>query len=274
MDLVNILNIQEDQFVSRDLILNSIKKSQEVRFRLSINSINFDSIIGGGFYPHQKYLIFGSNKQVKSIILHQICVQAFKFFSPTIYNPKNRKHNFIYYLDTENIFRPERIKDIANGQNLDYKKVLKNIVVAKIMSNSALLLKLKEIENRLETNFFYLLIIDGINNFYRSEQGNKYDSFFNIKTTFLKNLKQINDLVNKFNLITIATAQISPNFASNAIISDIPVGNQFLNHYFSEYLYLNMKEDINYVHLVNSQFLPEKKVSYKITSKGIEDYKI
>ncbi|MFX1394129.1 MAG: hypothetical protein ACFFAH_11190, partial [Promethearchaeota archaeon] len=114
-----------------------------------------------------------------------------------------------------------------------------------------------------------VLIIDSINNHYRSEQG---ISFYNAKMIFLKILKIINQLTKKFHLITFVTAQVVPNFIDDATVRDIPVGNQYLNHFFSEYFYFGIKEDQNYIHILNSQLFPEKKVFFKISSKGIEDF--
>ena len=95
------------------------------------------------------------------------------------------------------------------------------------------------------------------------------------KTTYFKILEKINKLTQQFQLITILTAQVAPNFIEEAVIKEFPVGIQYLNHFFSETLYLRYKEnDMVYVHLVNSHFLPEKKLLYTITKRGIEDYKM
>jgi RecA/RadA recombinase len=143
------------------------------------------------------------------------------------------------------------------------------------MSNSALVMALSKFKERINITTGDVLIIDSINNYYRYEQGDKNISYHNTRNTFMSILNKINDLTKKFGLITIATAQISPNFIDNAIIKEKPVGNQFLNHFFSEYLYLSSRDkDSNYIHLVNSSFLPEKRVSYKITPGGIEDHSI
>lgn len=274
MDPIDILNINKKQLIPKSSVLSKIKEDIEVEFVLPLDSRNFDKVVKGGFCLNKKYLIYGANRTGKTQICLNLCVQAYKYFIKQGENIKNKDFNFTYYLDSENTFRPERIKEIATAKSLDYQEVLKSIKVSKIMSNSALLLKLKEIQNQLEFGKHYLLIIDSINNFYRSDRGNKDSSFYNLKTVFLKILEKIDTLTKNFNIILIATAQVFPNFIENAIINDLPVGNQFLNHFFSEYLYLSYKEEKNYVHLVNSEFLPERKVIFKITSNGIEDYKI
>jgi len=274
MDPSEILNIDKKQILSKNLVLSKINEFKQKKFLLPLDSRNFDKILDGGFLLNYKYLIYGANKTGKTQICLNLCVQAYKYFCKLNKNIRNQDFNFIYYLDCENTFRPERIKEIATKKSLEFQEVLKSIRVSKIMGNTALLLKLNEIENEAEPGKKSLLIIDSINNFFRLEQGNKDVSFYNLKSTFLKILNKIDDICNMSNLIVIATAQIFPNFNEDAILAEIPVGNQYLNHYFSEYLYLNYKDERNYVHLVNSKFLPEKRVAFKITSEGIVDYKI
>ncbi|GAH99632.1 unnamed protein product, partial [marine sediment metagenome] len=107
------------------------------------------------------------------------------------------------------------------------------------------------------------------------ERSDKILSFLKAKTTYFKILEKINNLTQQFQLITILTAQVAPNFIEEAVIKEFPVGIQYLNHFFSEILYLRYKEsDMVYVHLVNSHFLPERKLLYTITKRGIEDYKV
>ena len=200
------------------------------------------------------------------------CIQAYKQLIESNLNQTTEDLNRIYYLDTENTFRPERIKELATSRNIEYNKILKSILVAKIRSNSALLMSLKNIEKQLNKDKNVILLIDSINNHYRSEQGNENLSFHRIKKTFMQILNTLNNLNKNYNICIIATAQVVPNFIDNALIENIPVGNQYLNHFFSEYLFLSYRNQKNYAHLVNSSILPEKKVLYKITSKGIIDY--
>jgi len=140
------------------------------------------------------------------------------------------------------------------------------------MSNSALLLSLKNIVENLKNNHGSVLIFDTINNYYRSDLSNNNISFTKTKDIFLKILEKIDKLTKEYNLITIVTAQVSPNFTENAIIRELPVGNQFLNHFFSNYIYLSYKnEEKSYVQMINSLGISNKKLIFKITSNGIQD---
>jgi DNA repair protein RadA len=253
----------ESNIINRKKIISEIERTKHKKILISTGSKNFDKVLDGGFLSGKGYVIFGANRTGKTQLCHQLSVQAFE-------------NSFkVVYLDTENTFRPERIREFAESKKFNREKTLKNIYVSKIMSNAALLLKLNEMEYIIKSNNVKLLIIDSINNFFRIERSDKQMSFLKAKTTYFKILEKINNLTQQFQLITILTAQVAPNFIEDAVVKEFPVGIQYLNHFFSEVLYLSYKEkNMIYVHLVNSHFLPEKKVIYSITKRGIEDYKM
>ena len=272
MNPSTILNIKKEQVIDLNSVIRDLTTNHKKKLPLSSGSKYIDNILGGGFHPRKTYLIFGANKTGKTQISHQLCVQSYE---EGVKNQTAKKSRVVYYFDTENTFRAERIRELASTRDLPSNGVLKSIMVSQIMSNSALLLALNNLEGSIKKRIGDVLIIDSINNYYRYEQGDKTISFHQARNTFMSILNKIHELTEKHELITIATAQIAPIFNENAIIKEKPVGNQFLNHFFTEYLYLSSQDkDSNYIHLVNSSFLPEKKIFYKITSAGIEDHSI
>jgi RecA/RadA recombinase len=275
MSISDILEIKEHQIAEKQKILDNYKVFEIPRYILPLGAKNFDETIGGGFSQGKKYLIFGENKTGKTQLCHQLCVQAYIHSSSSAKTHKTLNKQSIFYFDIENTFRPERLKELIITRSIDYNKLLQNIYVTKIMSNSALLLSLNELETYLEMDNISLLIIDTINNHYNSEIANKQISTSKTRDKFLKILYKINELTLKYNLITIVTAQVTSNLNIESLIRVRPVGNHLLNQFFSEYIYLDFKErDKRYVQLVNSMSLPEKRLLYKITSLGIQDYKI
>ncbi len=272
MNINDALKINKNQITNLKLLLQKKVKKDII---LSSGAKSLDKILGRGFKKGSIYLFFGANRTGKTQLCHQMCIQVFKQSSHK-HSKKNAK--YCLYYDTENTFRSERIEEISKLRQLNYNKVLNTILVSKIMSNYALLISLKSLEKEIKKNPIQLLIIDTINNYYRSEKGNPAISFSQLKNTFLSVLQKIYELTKTFNLITILTAQITPNFIEDAIIQEYPVGLHYLNHFFSEMFYLSHKNDVEknlcYIHRVNSSFLPEKKLLYEITPKGLVDYKI
>ena len=256
-------DLKHTKIVDKKEFNDFIEKKKLLIPKINSGYKNIDNALNGGFYPQTCYLIFGPNTSGKTQFCHQLCIQAFKNSIKTI------------FLDSENTFRPERINELSKESNIDGEKVLKNILVSKIMSNTALNLKLGEVEQKIQENALNLLIIDSINNYYRVEHGERHISSHSSKINFQTILEKINLLTTSFNLITILTAQVAPNFILDEPIRELPVGLSYLNHYFSEFIYLSTKEQaIGSMHYVNSIFSPEKKIQYRITKSGIVDYKI
>ena len=272
MNIKEALRIKKNQITDLKLLLQK-KEKKDIVFPSGAK--NLDKILGGGFKKGKIYLFFGANRTGKTQLCHQICIQTFK----QLYKKQsNKSAKYSLYYDTENTFRSERIEEISKLRQLNYKRVLNTILVSKIMSNSALLMSLQSVKKQIRNNSIQLLIIDTINNYYRSEMGDPAISFSQVRNAFLNILQKIYDLTKSFNLITILTAQITPNFIEDAIIEEYPVGLHYLNHFFSEMFYLSHKnndeQNLCYIHRVNSSFLPEKKLLYKITPRGLVDYKI
>jgi RecA/RadA recombinase len=272
MDLHEILDVNKHQIITPNKFITISEFQRKNQLVLPSGSRNFDEILGGGFYSGKKYLIYGANKTGKTQLCHQLCIQAYK----NLIKPSTEKNSkFIFYFDTENTFRPERIEELVSSTELKLNKILKRILVSKIMSNSALLLALKDSESIFAKNYGSILVIDSINNFFRSDIGDKNVPFNTATETFLNILRKLDNLTSKFNLFTIVSAQITSSFSKQAPFREIPMGNQFLNHFFSEYIYLTISDKGNYfTHLANSLKMPEKKLPYVITLNGIQDYRI
>lgn len=217
---------------------------------------NLDLLLGGGFRSKKSYVIYGANSTGKTQLCHQLCVEAFKIGIKTI------------YIDTESTFRPERIKELCSYRGLNEDEVLKTILVASITSNDTLQYKINEIDSILHKSDVKLIIIDTINNYYRLEQGISYEKS---KNQFIKILRKLNSLTEKYDLISIFTSQVSSSFDRDSNIKHIPVGVQYLNHFFSEFIYLLKINDKNLMHLINSSYLKENKLLYNIAPEGIID---
>ncbi|MEJ2252603.1 MAG: AAA family ATPase [Candidatus Lokiarchaeota archaeon] len=232
---------------------------------------SLNNVLGGGLYQKVAYLIYGAGKTGKTQLMHQLCVD---YLTKQFAN-KTAPCKKVIFFDTEGTFRPERITEMVQLFNLNSQKILKQILVSEILSNSALLSSLENLEQSINTNNIGLIIIDSLNNHFRSESSSKEISFNQSKTKFLSILDRITDYINKKRIYLACTAQITESFVQGKVIQEIPFANQYLNSYFTEYLYLShYRENKYYAHLVDSSFFREKRVMFQLTEKGLEDYKI
>ncbi|MBD3196467.1 MAG: hypothetical protein GF317_15515 [Candidatus Lokiarchaeota archaeon] len=270
MNIRKILDLKDEFVPNIKKILQDKNLIESKIFQLSTGVSNLDDLFEGGLSSNEVYLFFGANSTGKTQLCHQFCNEVYKQYSS---KTKLKSQKLTLYLDTENTFRPERIQELANARDLNYKRVLQSIEVSNIMSSSALYLSLKEAEEKIKNTDIRLLIVDSVNNYYRLDRGNKEISFYSVKREFINILNKISYLTQKYNLITIITAQVAANFVKNAVIREIPVGIQYLNHFFHEEIYLSSRDkSLCYAHLVNSHSLPEKKLLFEITAEGIKDH--
>ena len=100
-------------------------------FVLKSGTNNLDLLLGGGFRSKKSYIIYGANSTGKTQLCHQLCIEAFKIGIKTI------------YIDTENTFRPERIKELCSYSRLNEDEVLKTILVASASLNCRLSIREK-----------------------------------------------------------------------------------------------------------------------------------
>lgn len=66
------------------------------------------------------------------------------------------------FVDTENTFRPERIKSIANRFDLDAEQVLNNILVGRAFTVDSLISLLMQAAGAMIEDQYSLLVIDSI----------------------------------------------------------------------------------------------------------------
>ena len=68
----------------------------------------------------------------------------------------------VLFIDTENTFRPERIKAIANRYDLDAEQVLGNVLVGRAFTVDSLISLLMQAAGAMIEDQFSLLVIDSI----------------------------------------------------------------------------------------------------------------
>ena len=101
--------VQKDEFRTGNELY---EKRQQVG-KLSSGSKTFDELLGGGFESQAIIELFGEFGSGKTQVAHQLCVIV------QLSKEKGGLDGHAFYIDTENTFRPERIKQMAEGYELD-----------------------------------------------------------------------------------------------------------------------------------------------------------
>ncbi len=124
MDYSEILKLKEEKILSSNTLIENLNKVKLEEFLLSSGSKSIDSVLQGGFRSGTVYVVFGGNSTGKTQLCHQLCVQLFKH-SLNEQSKRPMKQNLnIFYLDCENSFRPERLKEFSRDLNHEFQEVL------------------------------------------------------------------------------------------------------------------------------------------------------
>ena len=238
--------------------------------KLTTGSKSFDELLGGGLETQAMSEFYGEFGSGKTQIAHQLAVNV------QLPPERGGLNGSAIMIDTENTFRPERIKDMAEAAELDYEEVLKNIHVARAYnSNHQILLveKAGELADELKDTEkpVRLLIIDSATAHFRSEyvgRGTLADRQQKINK-HLHDALRFGDLNNAVVMIT-NQVMVRPD----AFFGDPtrPIGGHVVGHTATFRLYLRKsKGEKRIAKLVDSPNLPEAEAVYTVTKAGIGD---
>jgi len=233
---------------------------------ITTGSKSFDELMGGkGFESQSITEFFGEFGSGKTQIVHQICVNA------QLPEEKGGLNGHVFYIDTENTFRPDRIKQMAEAYDLDTDEILSKIHVARAYNSSHQML-LAEKVNELSKEFTArLLIVDSLTSHFRAEfigRGALADRQQKLNK-HMHVLLRWGDLNNG---VVLVTNQVSSK--PDAFFGDPtrPIGGHIVGHTATFRLYLRKsKGGKRIARLIDSPHLPEGEAVFSVSEKGIRD---
>lgn len=238
--------------------------------KLSTGSKALDAILGGGLETQAIAEFYGEFGSGKTQIAHQLAVNV------QLPVEDGGLNGSVIIIDTENTFRPERIKDMAEGVALDSADALKNIHVARAYNSNHQILLVDKAEKLAEElkdteKPVRLLIIDSATAHFRSEyvgRGTLADRQQKINK-HLHDALRFGDLNNAVVMIT-NQVQVRPD----AFFGDPtrPIGGHIVGHTATFRLYLRKsKGEKRIARLVDSPNLPEAEAVFSVSTVGIRD---
>ncbi len=238
--------------------------------KLTTGSKSFDELLGGGLETQAMSEFYGEFGSGKTQIAHQLAVNV------QLPPEKGGLNGSVIIVDTENTFRPERIKDMAEGVGLDYEDVLKNIHVARAYnSNHQILLveKAGELANELKNTEkpIRLIIIDSATAHFRSEYIGR-GTLANRQQKINKHLHDALRFADINNAVVMITNQVMVR--PDAFFGDPtrPIGGHIVGHTATFRIYLRKsKGEKRIAKLVDSPNLPEAEAVFSVSKAGIGD---
>jgi len=238
--------------------------------KLTTGSAALDGLLGGGVETQAITELYGEFGSGKTQAAHQLAVN--------VQLPKKDSglEGSAIIVDTENTFRPERIKQMAEALGLNHEEVLKNIYVARAYnSNHQMLLvdRAFEVAEELKDSDkpLRLIIVDSLTAHFRAEyvgRGTLADRQQKLNR-YLHDLMRFGDLNNA---AVIVTNQVMAK--PDAFFGDPtrPIGGHILGHTATFRIYLRKsKGEKRIARLVDSPSLPEGEAVFSVTAEGVRD---
>ena len=181
------------------------------------------------------------------------------------------------YIDTENSFRPERIKAIANARGFDSQSILKNIYFVRALNSSS---QEQIIKKRVgafiekEEKDIKLLVVDSVIAHYRAE--------FSGRAMLSERQQRLNNLMSTlariaqvYGIAVVVTNQIQTtpeDLRTNRISSDRPIGGNVMEHASTYRINLRHRTGSSRMAtLVKSPSHCENDAVFTISDRGISD---
>jgi len=255
----------EDGLISEDFVnaeeIEKIRLNQE---KISTGTKAIDALLGGGVETQaitEVYGLFGSGK---TQLAHTLAVMVQQSKEEGGLNAK------VLYIDTENTFRPDRIRTIATERGYDADKCMKGITVAKAINSAHQLLLLETAGQLIQDNNIKLIIVDSITGKYRAEYLGR-GTLSERQQTLNKFTHLLSRTAETYNLAAYATNQVmtSPGIMFGDPV--VPIGGNILAHTSTYRIYFKKSGKKRVARMVDSPSHAEGEVLFTLGAAGIID---
>ncbi|AAL82050.1 DNA repair and recombination protein RadA [Pyrococcus furiosus DSM 3638] len=238
--------------------------------RISTGSKSLDKLLGGGIETQAITEVFGEFGSGKTQLAHTLAVMV------QLPPEEGGLNGSVIWIDTENTFRPERIREIAQNRGLDPDEVLKHIYVARAFNSNHQMLLVQQAEDKIKELLntdrpVKLLIVDSLTSHFRSEYIGR-GALAERQQKLAKHLADLHRLANLYDIAVFVTNQVQAR--PDAFFGDPtrPIGGHILAHSATLRVYLRKgKGGKRIARLIDAPHLPEGEAVFSITEKGIED---
>lgn len=258
---------------ARDMLDMGFESGEELLARrakvikISTGSKTFDEIIGGGVETGAITETYGTYGSGKSQIAHVLAVTC------QLPVEKGGADGVCVFIDGEGTFRPERIKQIAEGHGLDAVEVLKKIKVARAYNSDHQMMVVNKIDQLIKDEGLNvkLVIVDSLTSHFRAEYSGR-GQLADRQQKLNRHMHELAKLANIHNLSIYVTNQVMSKpdtFFGDPIEA---IGGNIVGHNCQFRLYLRRgRKGTRVAKLVDSPSYPEAEAIFNISEKGIED---
>lgn len=235
--------------------------------KISTGCEAFDKLVGGGVETQGLFEAFGEFGSGKTQLGHQLAINV------QLPKEKGGLGGMTVWIDTENTFRPERIKQMAEAKGLDPETALKNIMVARAYTSDHQMLLAEKIDELIKKKNLpvKLVVVDSTMGLFRAEYAGR-GSLAERQQKLNRHLHTLQKLADVHNLAVFLTNQVMARpdiFFGNPTVA---IGGHILAHNSQFRVYLRKgKGGKRIARLIDSPYLPEGEAVFNLTGNGVEE---
>ncbi|MBT4135400.1 DNA repair and recombination protein RadA [archaeon] len=246
--------------------LEFAQKREEI-FNITTGSKEFDDLLGGkGLETKAISEAFGAFGSGKTQLGLSLAVNA------QLPIEQGGAEGKAVYIDTEGTFRPDRIKQIAEGKGANPENVLKNILVARAFNSDHQILLIDKVGELIKNGEpIRLVVIDSLTAHFRAEFAGR-GQLADRQQKLNKYLHNLMKMAEQFNLAVYVTNQVMSNPAMMFGDPTTAIGGNIVGHASTYRVYIRRgKKGSRVAKLIDSPNLPDNECVFFVTEKGVVD---
>ncbi|MBW3013209.1 DNA repair and recombination protein RadA [Candidatus Woesearchaeota archaeon] len=244
-------------FESGDALLKRRERVQKIQ----IPSKALNELLGGGFETGAIVEAFGQFGSSKTQIAHQLAVCCQQTGGSAV------------YIDTENTFRPERIKQMAEALELDSMEVLKKIKVARAYNSDHQMLLGEKVEELCKDKSLNVkvIVVDSLTALFRAEFIGR-GTLATRQQKINRHMRTLAKIADKYNVCIFVTNQVMAKPDQFFGDPTEAIGGHIVGHNSTFRIYLRRgKKGTRVAKLIDSPNMAENECSFQITEAGVTD---
>jgi len=232
---------------------------------ISTGSKNLDTLLGGGIETQAVTEFHGAFGSGKTQVGFQLAINV------QLSKEQGGLEGACIFVDAENTFRPGRIKQMAEAQGLDSKKILENIYVARAYNSDHQMVLTEKIGEMVKERNVKLVIVDSVTSNFRADYIGR-GTLADRQQKLNRHLHTLQRLADVYNVAIYITNQVMAR--PDILFGDptVPIGGHILGHFSTHRVYVRKsKANRRIARVIDSPNLPEAETIFLITPEGIKD---
>ena len=244
---------------------DQLHSEMELRTRLTTGSKSVDTLLGGGIESNTTTEISGRNGSGKTQVCHMLAITTQLPLSEGGLEGK------VVWVDTEDTFRPDRIKEICDNRGYDVDAMLRGIFHGKALTSQHQKQLVEELNELVNTNNIKLIIVDSMMAHLRAEYVGR--GMLGARQNVLNSiLHRLHKICETHGVTAIYTNQVMDNPGQLYGNPEKAIGGHIMGHAATTRLEIRKgRLTSRVIKLTKSPYLAEGEATFVINEMGVDD---